>query len=805
MRPLLAAAIAGLCLASGPSYARPFTIEDFLALEDIGEAAITDDGRWLILERLPPYGQVGDFGTDAWLRLGGRKLLVADLKAAQPALEPLFAQAPGAGYVAGPISPGGERMVVYRLHARTWTMGVVDLSTRKVRWFELAVERQSIARTAQWRDDRNLVVIAAPAGAGPSMLRRELAPATLLPAFWRATAKGETAVSAIGAGRWLTLRTRTPDTRIIEVDVADGAERLVAEGPFLDLELSPDSSSLAVLTREEDLPPARELVSAVLPYRVGLRIVDRLSGETRIPCGQCDHLPHLMSWSSSGHEVLSFAREQGRSWEEGRFMRLNRSGSVQVIDEGRPKLAYHVTTGKTASAFWMGDDPAVLVTSADGRAQWRLATRDGSIDLTRRFATTPARPVAADARFAWFLQGGALWRTDRRGVASPVVSRVKAVAPGAAFGDGARATWSSPPSFADLRLDRGSASSGVVELSAPATQRTVAARGGAALVASTDDRGVRRLTLHSAAGKPATLLTLNRHLGAVDPVRMEQISHVGRSGRPLFSWLFLPSDTSAPPPVVVVPYPGPARGAPSTSFLPGQENPIANVQLLVGAGYAVLQPSLPLEAGDRETIHHVAEDILAIVDAAAQRELVDGQRVALWGHSFGAYTVMMAATQSPRFASVIAMAGIYDLASVRNVGPLHERLDPRQGASIAWTAGWTQDAQANMRAGPWAHPDDYVRNSPLFAADRIVAPVMLVHNDLDYIPPWQAEQMFGALHAQDKDAVLLTYWGEGHGVRSPGNLRDLYVRALDWLDRGFNGAPRGALPTPAPRPPSAKR
>jgi dipeptidyl aminopeptidase/acylaminoacyl peptidase len=42
---------------------------------------------------------------------------------------------------------------------------------------------------------------------------------------------------------------------------------------------------------------------------------------------------------------------------------------------------------------------------------------------------------------------------------------------------------------------------------------------------------------------------------------------------------------------------------------------------------------------------------------------------------------------------------------------------------------------------------------------------------------------------QDKDAVMLTYWGEGHTLGSPGNLRDLYRRAFAWLDAHLQSKP----------------
>jgi len=68
--------------------------------------------------------------------------------------------------------------------------------------------------------------------------------------------------------------------------------------------------------------------------------------------------------------------------------------------------------------------------------------------------------------------------------------------------------------------------------------------------------------------------------------------------------------------------------------------------------------------------------------------------------------------------------------------------------------------------------------------------------------------MFAALYRQDKDAMLVTYWGEGHLFNSPGNIRDMWRRALAFLAErlALSGAPRAANPEPAsasgaPRPP----
>ncbi len=74
-----------------------------------------------------------------------------------------------------------------------------------------------------------------------------------------------------------------------------------------------------------------------------------------------------------------------------------------------------------------------------------------------------------------------------------------------------------------------------------------------------------------------------------------------------------------------------------------------------------------------------------------------------------------------------------------------------------------------------------VRNSPILHADKITAPVLLITADLDG-DAFGGRAMFNVLYRQGKDALLLNYHGEGHQMFSAANLRDLYARALGFLD-----------------------
>jgi dipeptidyl aminopeptidase/acylaminoacyl peptidase len=59
---------------------------------------------------------------------------------------------------------------------------------------------------------------------------------------------------------------------------------------------------------------------------------------------------------------------------------------------------------------------------------------------------------------------------------------------------------------------------------------------------------------------------------------------------------------------------------------------------------------------------------------------------------------------------------------------------------------------------------------------------MIVHGDMDGAPIEQGEEAFMALWRQGKRARFVRYWGEGHVVASPANVRHLWSQIFDWLD-----------------------
>jgi dipeptidyl aminopeptidase/acylaminoacyl peptidase len=312
--------------------------------------------------------------------------------------------------------------------------------------------------------------------------------------------------------------------------------------------------------------------------------------------------------------------------------------------------------------------------------------------------------------------------------------------------------------------------------------RALDARGGWTALFHRGADGVSRLDAQAPSGGARLVLTLNPWLADIDARPPVAIVHRGRDGAPLTSWLYLPADHKPGDrrTLIVVPYPGSAYPQPPADRRLDSPRLDTNVQVMVGAGYAVLVPSLPIPM-DREPSPGLADAILGVVDAArAQQAGLSANRLVLWGQSFGGWGVLMAATQSSRFSAVIASAPITDFVAMHGGQRLAALAAPELGFNAPGMQAYTETGQARMGAPPWAALDKYLRNSPRYQTEKITAPVLLLYGDLDF-DPIQVMGLFTGLHRQGKDAQLVVYRGEQHVVTSPGNIRDLYARAFAFV------------------------
>ncbi|MCP4154095.1 MAG: S9 family peptidase [bacterium] len=181
----------------------------------------------------------------------------------------------------------------------------------------------------------------------------------------------------------------------------------------------------------------------------------------------------------------------------------------------------------------------------------------------------------------------------------------------------------------------------------------------------------------------------------------------------------------------------------------------------------VLQPTGAYGFGQEASAVHVndwgtvtSEEIIAATkELLKTHTYIDAQRVGAIGGSYGGFLTQYLATKTSVFAAYISHAGISSISSYWGIGD--------------W--GVAYNAQAAAGSFPWNRKDLYVGHSPLYLADRITNPLLLLHGDIDNnVPPGESYQMFAALKLLGKDVSLITFTGQRHWVMQ-------YKKRLRWM------------------------
>ncbi|MEN5229785.1 alpha/beta hydrolase family protein [Brevundimonas naejangsanensis] len=797
LRTVLAAASAVLIFGSGPARATPFTLEDMLRIEQFGQVSLSPQETAVAFERIGPTLGAGPYEYDA-LDLVLRSQILVARSDDHTAPRPLLPEMEGKGHVIGAWSPDDRRLLIYRLRDRTFTAGIADTVTGEVQWLSGTPESAMWGRAAQWRNNDDLVMIQRADSDLPPMLRQGFHVQDRMNQLWRSTREGlEPGRTLIGGGEFLGLNPKPTDSRLVLVSANNGHQRTLASGRFHDLEIAPGGGFAAAVRFSGDRPfdPDIPFLQGDFSERRELTLADLESGETWEPLPGQDISPLLLAWSPSGDRLLVWARQDGEPWSDGRLMQIDpkrKTVTPTALGDFKPARIETGLRTEVVSADWLGETP-ILYAQKGERRDW-VAFSDAGPQVLTADLTSPSVSLIAVSTQRLVVQAGAeAWSVDQTGRAEHLgrAVRTRPSITSALVSQGQRFSFNSPPrrdwtltgdGDATWRVD--TASGATIGARMKMSPRILAAGERRAVVATRDDHNHDALSFDG--GPPMS--RLNDRLSKVAFASAEAVTHQAPDGSPLVSWLYRPLKTGDHKPVlIVIPYPGSPAHAPAWA----DDNVITNVQLMTAAGYAVLIPCLPRPDRRGEPAIGMADDILRAVDAAAPLEAFDPDRLVLWGHSFGAFAAVAAATQSDRFSAVIAANGPYNLLSVWGQFSLKPSISPEDGLPVRSRAGWVETGQGGLGSPPFTDTDRYVRNSPALAADRITAPVLLFTADRDYVPPGQAEELFSALYRQQKDVVLVTYRGEGHVLSSPANIRDFYETVWIWLEEVLK---RGAPP-----------
>ena len=90
----------------------------------------------------------------------------------------------------------------------------------------------------------------------------------------------------------------------------------------------------------------------------------------------------------------------------------------------------------------------------------------------------------------------------------------------------------------------------------------------------------------------------------------------------------------------------------------------------------------------------------------------------------------------------------------------------------------------------WEDPQAYIRNSTVFAVDKLEIPLLLEEGaDDGNVNPFQSQELYNFARRLGKNVVYLVYPGENHNLAQRNNQIDYRTRQLEWFDHYLKGNP----------------
>lgn len=259
----------------------------------------------------------------------------------------------------------------------------------------------------------------------------------------------------------------------------------------------------------------------------------------------------------------------------------------------------------------------------------------------------------------------------------------------------------------------------------------------------------------------------------------ELISYKNTDGVSLQAALYKPAnfDPKKKYPLLVYIYEKLSQGV--HSFVDPRPSHNFNFSQYTSDGYVVITPDIVYTTG--QPGQSALKCVLAAVQAVEDKGFIDPARIGIAGHSWGGYQTAYLITQTSRFRAAEAGAPVGNMTSAYS--------------GIRWGSGMPRQFQyekTQSRIGEplFEDPLKYIENSPVFHARRVTTPVLILHDDNDDAVPWyQGIELFLALRRNGKEAYLMNYNGELHGLRRRYDQMDYAVRMKQFFDHFLKGAP----------------
>ena len=206
--------------------------------------------------------------------------------------------------------------------------------------------------------------------------------------------------------------------------------------------------------------------------------------------------------------------------------------------------------------------------------------------------------------------------------------------------------------------------------------------------------------------------------------------------------------------------------------------------LWAAQGYIVyvLQPSGAIGYGQDFSALHVNDWGIIVADEIidgvkkflAEHPFVDSKRLGCIGASYGGFITMILQTRTNIFSAAVSHAGISSISSYWGEGYY----------------GYEYSAYAAANSYPWSRKDIFINQSALFSADKITAPLLLLHGSEDTnVPPGESTQLFTALKILGREVEYVQILDQDHHIMTY-NKRKIWTRTImAWFDRWLKDQP----------------
>lgn len=196
-----------------------------------------------------------------------------------------------------------------------------------------------------------------------------------------------------------------------------------------------------------------------------------------------------------------------------------------------------------------------------------------------------------------------------------------------------------------------------------------------------------------------------------------------------------------------------------------------NIPFFVSQGYLVFCPDIYYTIGEPgESAYNY---VISAAEMISRKAWVNKEKIGIQGHSFGGYEVNYLITRTNLFAAAASAAGPSDLVS--DCGTL--KLNMLDGHTFI------EQAQPRLGASLWENQASYIKNSPIFWADKVATPLLIMHNKQDYGVSWsQGVEFFTALRRLGKRVWMLQYDNGGHVLYDDKDKLDYSIRLGQFFD-----------------------